>query len=140
MKKNICFCLAAALLLTGCEKASDNKTVEENTVALREEINAQIDSSKIYFFYSNTCPHCHEALKYLDKKYPDLEITMVNIAAPDGYKLLVECARKFNLGNMLGTPLFCMGDQHLMGWAPEYEAKFDAMVRNFQNKTATVRH
>lgn len=130
--KNIVFAsLAAVLMLTGCEKASDKQSAETQT-ATQDVSQQQLDSDKIYFFYSNTCPHCHEALEYLNNKYPDLELTMVNVGTPDGYNLLIESARKFNLGNMIGTPLFVMGDNHLMGWAPEYEAKFDAYVRKFQ--------
>lgn len=130
--KNIVFAsLAAVLMLTGCEKASDKQSAETQT-ATQDVSQQQLDSDKIYFFYSNTCPHCHDALEYLNNKYPDLELTMINVGTPDGYNLLIESARKFNLGNMIGTPLFVLGDKHLMGWAPEYEAKFDAYVRKFQ--------
>ncbi len=44
---------------------------------------------------------------------------------------MVKCARKFNLGDRIGTPLFCMGRKHLMGWAPQNERKFDMYVRPF---------
>ena len=33
------------------------------------------DDNIVYFFYLNTCPHCHEAMKFfrsLQKEYPDL--------------------------------------------------------------------
>ena len=131
MKSIVFASLAAVLMLTGCEKASDKQSAETQT-ATHDVSQQQLDSDKIYFFYSNTCPHCHDALEYLNNKYPDLELTMVNVGTPDGYNLLIESARKFNLGNMIGTPLFVMGDEHLMGWAPEYEAKFDTYVRKFQ--------
>ncbi len=91
----------------------------------------QISNDKIYFFYSNSCPHCHEALEYINKKYSDLPISLVNVANPKGYDLFIACAQKFNLGNQIGTPLFCMGDNHLMGWAPEYESRFDQYARPF---------
>ena len=123
--------LVAVLMLTGCEKAADKQSAE--TKATTQDVSQQLlNPDKIYFFYSNTCPHCHDALEYLNSKYPDLELTMVNVGTPGGYNLLIESARKFNLGNMIGTPLFVMGNNHLMGWAPEYEAKFDAYVKEFQ--------
>lgn len=90
-----------------------------------------LDSGKIYFFYTNSCPHCHDALAYINKKYPDLPLTMVNVANEGGYKLLVQCARKFELGSQVGTPLFCLGGHYLMGWAPEYESCFDALVKPY---------
>ena len=83
--------VAAAFCLGGCAEKS------------------AIQSDKIYFFYSETCPHCHDAEAYL----------------------FVKCAEKFNLGQRIGTPLFCMGDNYLMGWAPEYENRFDAYARPF---------
>ena len=56
---------------------------------------------------------------------------MVNVANAGGYELLVKCARKFKLGNQIETPLLCMGDNYLMGWAPEYETKFDSYVKPY---------
>ena len=134
--KNIVFAsLAAVLMLTGCEKASDKQSAETQT-ATQDVSQQQLDSDKIYFFYSNTCPHCHDALEYLNNKYPDLELTMINVGTPDGYNLLIESARKFNLGNRVGTPLFVLGDKHLMGWAPEYAKDFDLLVKEFQAQQA----
>lgn len=90
-----------------------------------------LSDDKIYFFYSDSCPHCHEAQAYISKKYPALPIERVDVATPEGYNLFLTCAKKFNLGNRIGTPLFCMGDKHMMGWAPAYAKKFDAYVRPF---------
>ncbi len=117
MKKLFSICAAALLLLSACDNAS--KQTEE------------IAPDKIYFFFSNTCPHCHDALNYLNKKYPNLEISMTNVGNPEGFELFVKCARKFNLGNQIGTPLFCMGENHLMGWSPESEKEFDEYVKPF---------
>lgn len=85
----------------------------------------------ISFFYSNTCPHCHEALKYVNANYPDLRMNMVNVATKQGQKKLMECARKFKLGNRIGTPLFCMGDNYIMGWTESYGARFDEYIKPF---------
>lgn len=92
---------------------------------------AEISPDKVYFFYSNSCPHCHDALEYINQKYPKLKMTMVNVANADGRELFLRCAQKFNLGRYLGTPLFCMGDNHIMGWSPEYQAEFDRYVEPF---------
>ena len=117
MKKLFSICAAALLLLGACDKGS--KQTEE------------IAPDKIYFFFSNTCPHCHDALNYLNQKYPNLEISMANVGNPEGFELFAKCARKFNLGNQIGTPLFCMGENHLMGWSPESEKEFDEYVKAF---------
>ena len=119
MKKLLLTLCAVCFFFTACEKQS--QAVSET----------EIDRGKIYFFFSDTCPHCHDALRYIERKYPDLQYSMVNVANPAGYDLFVKCARKFNLGRNIGTPLFCMGSNYLMGWAPEYEARFDQYVKPF---------
>lgn len=107
--------LAACVCLGACHNQPDNK----------------LYADEIYFFYQTTCPHCHHAQAYIDQKYPDLKMVSVNIADKNGFELFAKCAKKFKLGNKVGTPLFCMGDKYLMGWAPEYEATFDAYVKPF---------
>lgn len=116
MKKFLYVIFAAVILLSGCEKKPSGD---------------ELAADKIYFFYSNSCPHCHDALAYINKKYPGLEMSMVNVGNQEGYELLFKCAEKFKLGRNIGTPLFCMGDNYLMGWSDEYEAKFDDYAKAY---------
>lgn len=106
--------LTVVLLLAACGKT-------ENGLA----------DDKVYFFFSNTCPHCHHALEYINAKYPNLEMAMVNVGNPEGLDLLVKAAQKFKLGNNVGTPLIVFGDKYLMGWSSEYETEFDKYVRPY---------
>ena len=116
--KNICTLLLASLfLITGCNKETSS-----------------LDNNKAYMFFSQTCPHCHEAQEYIKKKYPTLDITKIDVATSNGKELLIECAKKFNLGNKIGVPLFCLGDNHIMGWSDTYRIKFDAYIRPFMKK------
>ena len=129
MKKLVCLLTAMVIGLCACGDDSTSTTssaTEKETVAQNE-----IKTDEIYFFFSNSCPHCHAALAYINAKYPNLKMAMVNVANPEGYALFVKCAQKFKLGNRIGTPLFCMGDNYLMGWADEYAPKFDAYVKPF---------
>ena len=126
MKNLICLLTAMVIALSACGDNSTSKT-SESAVANSSEI----QTDEIYFFFSNGCPHCHDALAYINAKYPNLKMAMVNVANPQGYDLFVKCAKKFKLGNRIGTPLFCMGDNHLMGWADEYAPKFDEYVKPF---------
>ncbi len=116
--RKITFTLFALLIfLCGC----DTKTKETSSLS----------DDKIYFFYYNECPYCHQAIEYIDKKYPELNMAMVNIYVGDGFDLFKECGRKFNLGNNIGTPLFCMGDKYLMGWSDFNAQRFDEYVQPF---------
>lgn len=122
MKKLLLILCSVCLIFTACGK--QNKAAAETN----------IDSQKIYFFFSESCPHCHEALRYIKQKHPKLPITIVNVAQPEGYRLFVKCAQKFKLGRNIGTPLFCMGSEYLMGWTQKYETVFDGYAEPFYDK------
>lgn len=116
--RKITFSLFALMIFLCC---CDSKT--KKVSALSED--------KIYFFYYNECPYCHNAIEYIDKKYPELNMAMVNIYVGNGFDLFKKCGQKFNLGNNIGTPLFCMGDKYLMGWSKANAQKFDKYVQPF---------
>ena len=118
MKKFVYVLAVLAVFLGGC----DNR---------KKSAGEEISPEKIYFFFSNGCPHCHDALAFINRKYPELKISMVNVGNNEGYELFVKCAAKFKLGRYIGTPLFCMGDKYLMGWSPESEVMFEDYVQPF---------
>lgn len=120
MKKILLVLTAVFSLLTACKDHGQAAAATE-----------EISPNKIYLFYSNSCPHCHDAMEYLDRNYPDLKISLINVANRQGYEMLIKCAQKFNLGRQIGTPLFCMGNDYLMGWSPETANRFDALVKPF---------
>lgn len=91
-----------------------------------------LSANKIYHFYQPTCSHCHEAIQYINSKYPNLKMEIINISADkQGYELFIKCAQKFNLGNQIGTPLFCIGDNYIMGWSPASQSQFDEYAQPF---------
>lgn len=98
--------------------------------AKKQSVN-DLQVNKIYFFYQDGCPHCHYAIEYVNKTYPDLAMERVNIATPRGFELFTQCVRKFKLGDKVGTPLFCMGDNYIMGWSPALQQKFDNQLKEF---------
>lgn len=126
MKKLTLLLTAILLSVSACDN-SNSQAQANNNITKQSEI----QDNKIYFFYSTGCPHCHDALAYINQKYPDLKLSMVNVSNRDGYNLFIKCAKKFNLGNQIGTPLFCMGNKYIMGWSDEYAKKFDNDVKPF---------
>ena len=122
MKKFLLSLICVVSLLSACQE-------HQNT-----QSSTEISADKIYFFYSNSCPHCHDAIAYLNKNHPDLKLSMENVSTQRGYELLFKCAEKFNLGNRIGTPLFCMGDKYIMGWSDNNAAQFEEYVKPYLNK------
>lgn len=119
MRKFIFPVFAFLFLICSCDK-QDNKTQAH-----------ELADNKIYFFYYNECPYCHDAMEYMNKKYPDLKVTLVNIYNNGGFELFKACAAKFNLGKNIGTPLFCMGNNYIMGWSDNSARQFDDYVKPF---------
>ena len=113
-----------SVVVGGCEKSTDKIDMVQNN---------QIQDDQIYFFYYNGCPYCHYALDYMNEKYPDLKIVMVDIYKDGGFDLFKKCADKFNLGREIGTPLFCMGEHYIMGWSKGTKKQFDDYVKPFVN-------
>ena len=87
--RKICLTLfAVVLLVCGCGKKTETAALEDG---------------KIYFFYYNECPYCHDAIDYIDRQYPNLNMAMVNIHVGNGFELFKACGEKFRLGNSIGT-------------------------------------
>ncbi len=122
MKKILLSLICMISLLGACQEHQSSITSKE------------LSNNQIYLFYSNSCPHCHDAIAYLNKNYPDLKLNMENVSTQQGYELLFKCAEKFNLGNRIGTPLFCMGDKYIMGWSDNNAAQFEEYVKPYLNK------
>lgn len=113
MKKLLFALCAAFFMLTGCGQ------------------NDGFDSGKIYYFYAENCGHCRAASAYINKHHPNLEIVKVDVATKEGFDLMVKAAKKFKLGNQIGTPMFVIGDNYVMGWAPRQTAKFEALIKPY---------
>ena len=118
MKKtvNILF-LILAFMFSGCDNTPRELT--------------ELMPDKPYLFYSDGCPHCHEAQEFLNKKYPGLKIVKVSVDNQAGMRLMSQCARKFKLGRQTGIPLFCLGDKYIVGWSRRYEQKFHNYIKPF---------
>ncbi len=121
MKKIFFSLFVLIAVLCGCDNQTSNN----------QAVKTSLSDDKVYFFYYNECPYCHEAMDYINQKYPNLPITMVNIHNAGGYKLLIECAKKYNLGNNVGTPLFAMGSKYMMGWSADSPKQFDEYIKPY---------
>ena len=118
MKKLFTLILILPLFLLGCKDESKNET-------------GSLSEDHVYFLFAKTCPHCHAAMEYINQKYPDLDITMIDVNTPQGSETLWQTASKYNLGDYVGVPLIVMGKNHIMGWTESYEARFDEFVKPF---------
>ncbi len=91
----------------------------------------ELAADKIYFFTHNGCPYCETAEEYIAQNMADAAIETVSIDKPGGMFLFRKCVQKFKLGREVGTPLFCMGDDYLMGWSEENQKRFAELRKKF---------
>ena len=110
------FC-AGALFLTACKDENSIETLSQN---------------EVYFFYQQSCPHCHTAAQYIKEKYPHLKIKGLDIAMPGNKRMFQEAAKTYKVGFTAGTPLICFGKKHIMGWGADAPAQFDLFVKNYE--------
>lgn len=107
-----------SLLLTSCETDTEQIGLIEN--------------NKVYFFTQRTCPHCHAATAYIKKNYPQVKIQELEISNAKNLEKFYACGSKFSISKWnLGTPLFCMGSHHILGWSEESQREFDEYIKEF---------
>lgn len=94
--------------------------------------NTGIADSEIYFFYQETCPHCHSAAKYIKEKHPNLKIVSRDVKLPGNNKLFNEALKKYHITGAAGTPLICFKNRYIMGWSESSEAEFDALAKPYE--------
>ncbi|MBO5039118.1 MAG: hypothetical protein J6C85_06685 [Alphaproteobacteria bacterium] len=91
----------------------------------------ELAGDKIYFFTHNGCPYCEAAEAYISQNMKNSAIEQVSIDKPGGMYLFRKCVQKFKLGREVGTPLFCMGDEYLMGWSDDNQRKLVELSKKF---------
>jgi thiol-disulfide isomerase/thioredoxin len=81
---------------------------------------AIVTDADIHFFYSQTCPHCHEEQKFLDDlqtRYPDLLIARHDVSKRETNTLLREFGEKYDVKNYLSVvPLTFVYDSFILGF------------------------
>ena len=86
-------------------------------------------ADKITMYSQRGCPHCTEALKYIQKNHPKLAIEIVELNNKDALERFYACADKFSIArNRVGTPLICFEKDYVMGWSSENAKKFEKLV------------
>ncbi len=84
---------------------------------------------KITMYSQRFCPHCQQALQYIQKNHPKLKIEIVELNNKEAIERLYACADKFKIArNRVGTPLICFEKDYVMGWSSENAKKFEKLI------------
>jgi thiol-disulfide isomerase/thioredoxin len=80
---------------------------------------AASDIVEVEFFYSKTCPHCHEEIEFfheLKKEISNFEVDYHEITdSENNYKLLQAYQKKLDIKNS-GVPLTIVGEKYFVGF------------------------
>ncbi len=139
---SLLICAGGLLLVTACNSEENKENAvttekNENTAAVSQTTEAQekdiiaLSANEVYFFYQETCPHCHEAAAYLHEKHPNAKIKALNIKMPGNMKLFADAVKTYKIGNMAGTPLICFGQNYVMGWSEEDQKMLDLWIKDY---------
>ena len=112
------FCMIS-LMLSACEKSPEEK---------------ELDGSRIYFFYQTTCPHCHDAARYIKENHPKLKMVSRDIRLPENQKLFSYAVKKYKIGQQAGTPLICFDGEYIMGWSDAKAKEFEKLVEPYEKQ------
>ena len=85
-----------------------------------------------YFFYSATCPHCHEAQPFveeLEKEYPGIEFRKLELSAsPENQAIFKKKLEQMKIKGS-GVPTFIFKEKYIVGFRKGlYEEKIRAMI------------
>ena len=96
-----------------------NKTLIAITVIIILSMNALAsDKVTVYFFWSNTCPHCLEMEPFIEKlptKYPQIEIKKFEIHNQENLALLNNLSEAYNT-TIGGVPDAFVGNKVVIGY------------------------
>ncbi len=90
------------------------------------------DKVDIYFFYSDTCPHCHKEMEYLkeinDGKYKNkINITYYEISEDGVIDMLGKVKNIFSVKSN-GVPFTIVEDEYLLGFSDSLSSRLDYMI------------
>jgi len=92
----------------------------------------------LYFFYSDSCPHCAREAQFLQKispEYPQLIIHDHTVSSPDGAKLYQEFTKRLNL-KRFSVPLTIIDNQYISGFL-NAETTGQEIIELIEEKTTT---
>ena len=86
----------------------------------------------LYFFYSNSCPHCHEAMPFveeLEKERPDITFRKLEVSENEVNRAVFrKKAEKLGIKGG-GVPTFVFKDKYVIGFRKGvFEEKIRALI------------
>lgn len=105
-------------------------------VSTTVSVSAQLKKEVVIF--SQPCHYCELMKEDLNNVImaanPDIKFTILDIQEPENYKLLRQYAVRHKLYGELGLPLLFVGENYIMGWAPESGEKLQEYIEQLRQE------
>lgn len=100
-------------------------------------------TERFYFFYSDSCPHCHEAMPFveeLEKEFPDIEFKKLELSKAENLAIFNKKVEKLGIQGG-GVPTFVFKDKYIVGFKKGvFEEKIRAIIGKPANKPVPVKN
>lgn len=95
-----------------------------------------------YFFYSESCPHCHEAkplIKELKEKYPSIKFKEMEVTQDlVNREIFKRKVKDLNITGV-GVPLFIIGKDYEIGFKKNaYEKRIEKLIKKYIKKKSRL--
>lgn len=91
------------------------------------------EQTKIILFHKDTCPHCKEEIKYLNKikeKYDDIKIEMYEVTdSKENISLMNDYIKKFKIDRTVNVPFTIVNDKYTIGFSKVIEKRLDDYIK-----------
>ena len=100
-------------------------------------VGEKIEEEKIniYLFYSETCPHCHDEIDYLnglEKKYEDkINIYKYEVTKNKDNNVLMKTTKSLFNFNGTGVPFTVIGEEYIYGYSESSNNKIEGIIDNY---------
>lgn len=111
------FCSCAVLFFAACKERNDIVSLSAN---------------EVYFFYQESCPHCHHAADYIHENHPNLAVKSLDIRMPGNMRLFEDAVKTYKVTGSAGTPLICFGKNYIMGWGDDAPKQLDSYAEEYE--------
>ena len=90
----------------------------------------------VYLFHSDTCPHCKEEIKYLNKyisKHEDVKLVKYEVSSKENSDLLDMVKKTFSCVTS-GVPYTVIGETDLLGFNDSRQEEIIHFIEKYQNE------
>lgn len=136
MKKIFITIITLILLLPLINVSAVSKDYNDLVAPIVKE---KIDENKInlYLFYSESCPHCHDEIEYLNsikEKYKDkLIVYKYEVSKNEDNSKMLDSVKKIYGVNNQYVPFTAIGNDYIVGFSEATETTIESIIEKYIN-------